>query len=238
MLIQSESGMIQERTIFVDGTQYSIVISDEREALLAAQAAGRVSVGLLWEGGEQEFPGILYLMEVPSKAGEKKPDLTVIDESYLQQAVRRFLGLPWVVAETERLVIREFMVDDIPNLLRETESMKTEEEREADSIFHSPEKLEAYIRSQYGFWGYGIWALVKKEDGVLVGKAGVSAGVNDDVLELSYHIFAPYRRQGYAEEACRAILSYVKTEYGCRVCAAAAPDNLPSINLLKKLGLW
>lgn len=73
---------------------------------------------------------------------------------------------------------------------------------------------------------------------MLVGKAGVSAGVNDDVLELSYHIFSPYRRQGYAEEACRAILSYVKTEYGCRVCAAAAPDNLPSINLLKKLGIW
>lgn len=146
--------MTQEQTIFVDGMQCSIVISDEREALLAAQAAGRVSVGLLWEGGEQEFPGILYLMEVPCKADEKKPDLAAIDESYLQQAARRFMGLPWVIGETERLVIREFMIDDIPNLPRETESIRTEEEREADSVFHSPEKLEAYIRSQYGFWGY------------------------------------------------------------------------------------
>ena len=41
-----------------------------------------------------------------------------------------------------------------------------------------------------------------RADGVLVGKAGLTDG------ELGYHIYEPFRRQGYALEACRAIVKY------------------------------
>jgi len=37
---------------------------------------------------------------------------------------------------------------------------------------------------------------------LLVGKAGLTDG------ELGYHIYEPFRRQGYALEACRAIVKY------------------------------
>ena len=48
----------------------------------------------------------------------------------------------------------------------------------------------------------GLWALDRRADGVLVGKAGLTDG------ELGYHIYEPFRRQGYALEACRAIVKY------------------------------
>ena len=47
-----------------------------------------------------------------------------------------------------------------------------------------------------------MWALERRADGVLVGKAGLTDG------ELGYHIYEPFRRQGYALEACRAIVKY------------------------------
>lgn len=111
----------------------------------------------------------------------------------------------------------------------------TEEERTADRVFYDKDKLESYIKSQYRFYEYGIWAVVRKADDVIVGKAGVTnleesehsefgnktipTEESAEYLELGYHIFRPYRRQGYAEEACRAILNYAKEELACPVCA-------------------
>ena len=63
----------------------------------------------------------------------------------------------------------------------------------------------------------------------------VAADVPEEELELGYHVFHPYRRQGYAEEACRAILDYAKNELDCPVCACAAGENTASIRLLRKL---
>ena len=94
-----------------------------------------------------------------------------MDDVYLERIVRRSLGLPWRICETERLLIREFTKEDGTRVLKEPE-----EETESDRVFYTPELLDAYIRHQYRFCEYGIWAVVRKSDGALVGTAGVSAG--------------------------------------------------------------
>ena len=58
-----------------------------------------------------------------------------------------------------------------------------------------------------------------------------------EYVELGYHIFRPFRRQGYAEEACRAVLNYAKEELACPVCAHVAKENTASIQMLEKLGV-
>ena len=58
-----------------------------------------------------------------------------------------------------------------------------------------------------------------------------------EYVELGYHIFHPFRRQGYAEEACRAVLNYAKEELACPVCARVAKENTASIQMLEKLGV-
>ncbi len=235
--------MVQNYTVWVEKKAYPVVVSDEREALLAAKAAGRVFVALYTENPKQKMLWDAEYIAAPE----------AICPEYLERIVRRHIGLPWIIAETNRLLIREFTPDDIAQMPEEPDAWYTEEERIADKVFYDKDKLEAYIKSQYRFYEYGIWAVVRKADGVIVGKVGVTnleesehgefdnkiipADESAEYLELGYHIFNPYRRQGYAEEACRAILNYAKEELACPVCAQVAKENTASIQLLEKLGV-
>lgn len=258
--------MKTERRVLVDGVLYPVILSDEQETLLAAKAAGRVFVGLAEKGRAAGLWGAEYVAEAePERRNASKQDgdegrevrpeigeeeeaeslirRAGIDDTYLERVVRRSLGLPWIICETERLLIREFTREDGARVPAEPA-----EETESDRVFYTPELLDAYIRHQYRFCEYGIWAVVRKSDGALVGTAGVSAGENveklkyseetgEECLELGYHIFRPYRRRGYAREACEAIMTYAERELCCRLNAAVKPDNTASVRLLKKLGI-
>lgn len=226
-----------ERTVRIDREEYIVVISDESEALLAAKAAGRAVLGLLGASEEAAFrsmPAADYLVE----------SLEDVEEIFLEQVVRRHLGLPWIIAETERLIIREFQEADAENVIRE----KTD--TDADRIFYEVDTLKEYICCQYRFYEFGIWALVDKKSGALVGKAGLSCpedgefpvpleedGDDRVVLELGYHIFEPYRRQGYAVEACQAILAYAREQWeNCLIYAKIDASNEASIGVAKACG--
>jgi len=210
--------MILEQNVDVGGTLYPVVISDSKAVLLTAKEDGKAVVGYLHPGGEQDLSPAVYLVENPDLAGD----------CYLKRVVRRHHGWPWPITKTGRLAVREFHLDDLGYILKETGGHMD------DRIFTSKDTLRAYIRSQYGFYEYGIWAVVRKEDNRLIGKAGVTGCGGR--LELGYHIFKPYRNQGYATEASRAILTYVAAEFCCPVYAKTRTGNVDSVKVLKKLG--
>lgn len=215
--------MVWERDVVVDNSSCRVVISDEAETLLAAKAAGRVIVGCLGENGEGQLPMAPYLVETIDAA----------DMHYLERVVRRERGLPWIIGESRRLRLREFTVEDAGRIPVEPE------DRDGDRIFYDREKLAAYIHGQYGFLEYGLWAVERRKDGRILGKAGLTACDEKGCFELAYHIFTPYRRQGYGEEACRLVLDYVQEEYGdaaAGVYAVAEASNEASAGLLQKLG--
>lgn len=233
--------MREERTITIDGQVHIVVISDEKKALLDAAASGRAIIGF-WDRSlpSTDLYPAQYVVECPED----------VDDTYLEQVVRRKLGLPWVIGETERLLIREFTMDDIFQVVRE------EGDTAADEVFAEPEKLGEYIRCQYGFYEYGIWALVRKSDGQLVGKAGVTnvPGAQsvrghqelwfhqelrydqEPGVELGYHIFHPYRNRGYAVEACQEILTYASSHLDCPIYAKIDASNEASIRVAVKCG--
>lgn len=238
--------MTEEREIIIEGTGYPVVISDEKEALLAAKAAGRALVGLQ-TGEEADMWPASYVVE----------SLEDLDAVYLEQVVRRYLGLPWHIGETKHLLIREFQAEDVQNVPRE------ETDCEEDSVFYTPEKLSRYIRCQYGFYEYGLWALVEKETGNLAGKAGIvrtsygkkpweADGETGQTLpspakekpedrfyvEIGYHIFRSCRRRGYAAESCRKIVELVKERAETPVCIYAKIDasNKASIGVAQSCG--
>lgn len=211
--------MKEERTVNIDGMPYTIVLSDEREALLAADAAGRASVAVI--GKEGEFLPAPFAVERPEDA----------DEAFLERAVRRRLGLPWVIGVTDRLILREFTEKDL-------ESIPDKEcTGPGDEVFLNREKMRAYIRSQYTFFQYGIWAAVRREDGVLVGKIGFAPWEGEEEgVELGYHIFEPWRRKGYGREGCLAALEWEERELGIPVLLRITPDNSRSEKLAAGLG--
>lgn len=218
--------MIMVRRAMVDGIAYGVTISDEEEALSAAYAAGGAVLGL-WDG---RLTGGRWLCEYVVESLED------VDEELLGRVVRRRFKLPWLIGETERLLIREFTPEDAVTMLREELSPE-------DGIFYNRETLERYIHSQYRFFEYGIWALVQKESRTIIGRAGLSKSGwewkeegQDAPLELGYHVFLPWRRRGYGEEACREIMDYASRRITGCLHAVADGENEASRRLAKALG--
>lgn len=101
------------------------------------------------------------------------------------------------------------------------------------------EFLYAYIKNMYGFYGYGLWGIILKETGELIGRAGLSNREVDGEyeVELGYMIGVKHQKRGLAEEACRAILCYASSELMIEhLNCFVHPDNEPSIRLALKLG--
>ena len=199
-------------SVTVEGRTCPVTVSDEREALLAALAAGGAVVGIIGKKGEDLPEGLRYLCTDPEDLPEK----------YLERVARRHLSLPWVMARTERLIIREFTDSD---------PLEEANPHDGDGVFSDREKRRAYIESQYGIAECGLWALVRKADGRIVGKCGLNDG------ELAYHIYPEFRGQGLALEACRAVIRLAFSEEEMEALyLRVREENKASLALAKKLG--
>lgn len=222
--------MREIRYVKIHEIAYPVVLSDETEALLKAKADGKASVGL-WHreqeaGSKQDLSSAAYLVERLEDA----------DSCFLERVVRRHLGLPWKITETERVLVREFTAEDAERVPKESG------DREADALFYQKERLREYIRCQYGFYEWGIWALEEKMSGRLIGKAGLTPMESESFsgvsMELGYHIFQSYRQMGLAVEVCTGILNYAAEmfEEPLWVYAEIDASNEASIRVVQKLG--
>ena len=69
------------------------------------------------------------------------------------------------------------------------------------------------------------------------GPPGVNAKKRPDAVELGYTVFEPHRRRGYATETVRGLMCWARDEHGIRhFVASVAPDNEPSLAIVRKLG--
>lgn len=232
--------MQELRIAKVNGNEVPVLISDEKAALLDAKAAGRAVVGL-WRPGQE--------MEELSAAKYVVEDSAEVSEEFLERVARRHLGLPWKICETERLVIREMFADDFDEVWG----------HQIGRGFGSVEELQAYTKNQYSFYEFGFWVLALKDTGELVGVAGLTVpesfhagddaeleefwmearrmSAEGETLELGYHIFYKYRRNGYAKEACEAVLRYGIEELGAdRFLVRIEKENMASMRLAEVLG--
>ena len=59
--------------------------------------------------------------------------------------------------------------------------------------------------ARYKKWGFGLWAVVLKETGELIGQCGLTmqSWKDREVLEVGYLFRRAYWHQGYATEAAR-----------------------------------
>lgn len=91
----------------------------------------------------------------------------------------------------------------------------------------------------YGYYGYGMWAVVDHESGKLIGRAGLEHREYDSEveLELGYLIDPQFQHQGIATEICQAILKFAGENLDFpRINALTDPQNLASAALLQRLG--
>lgn len=113
--------------------------------------------------------------------------------------------------ETERMILREMTQADFPSLY----AIFSDEE----TMRHSPssfdeEKVHRWIavnQERYAVFSFGLWAVVLKETGEVIGDCGVTMQNIHGVIkpEIGYHIGKPWQRRGYATEAAARCMEYI-----------------------------
>ena len=158
--------------------------------------------------------------------------LAELDIEYLERVRRRYNHIPWDIGETERCLIRELSLSDLPALYELYDKPGMTDY--VEPLYDYETELEyqkAYIENMYGFYEYGMWLVFSKETGKLIGRAGLEHN------ELGYMIAPELWNQGYATEVCRFIIDYAREntdfeELYCRI----DERNTASVRLAKKLG--
>jgi ribosomal-protein-alanine N-acetyltransferase len=100
-------------------------------------------------------------------------------------------------------------------------------------------RLAEHIRDSYDVHGFGLWAVVFRETGKLIGRSGLLYSTIDgtDEAELAYLVGRDWWGKGIATEAARAVLTVAEEQFNfSRVVAIIHPDNAGSICVAEKLG--
>ena len=144
------------------------------------------------------------------------------------------------ILETVRLTLREFVPDDAAALAR---------------VVCDPETMRYYpaplTRAQVDEWiarnrrrcktdGVGLWAMVLKSSGEMIGDCGIVRQEVDSELfyEIGYHLRRDLWGQGLATEAAVACREWAFANLsGDRVISLIRPENLPSRKVAERNGM-
>jgi RimJ/RimL family protein N-acetyltransferase len=211
-----------------------------REGLLwitdCVKFAGRLAetggyyVVYLHEGNrEEDFPHARFGIEDPEE----------VEAEFLETSYRRYAGIPWDILETKRCLIRETCVEDVDDFYRIYQDPAIAARME--SLLPKVEEEKAYVREYienvYALYGFGVWTVIYRETGEIIGRAGFSYRPGIPEPLLGFVIAAPWQRQGLGEEVCRAIIAYGWKELSFKtILAFVEPLNSPSLRLCCKLG--
>lgn len=140
--------------------------------------------------------------------------------------------------ETERLIIRDWRLDDVPayaeivadpDVMRYIRNGSTKTYEQAERFVEERITLGAER-------GWTHWAVASKASGELMGFCGY--GTLDGELDFGWRLAKTFWNQGYGTEAATAALRYGLETLGFdRITSVAFLENEASIRIMKKLGM-
>lgn len=211
----------------VDSPEDTLLVCDNEEQAQVYAEEGYAVLGYAKNGGH--FTGLPYIIE----------EIEDVPEEYYERVFRRLKGIPWTILETERCIVREITVEDVDRLyeLYADPSVTQYMESLFPTMEQEREYTRQYIRNIYELYEFGMWVIERKEDHLLIGRAGVEQNEGMEGLELGFMLGVAYQHQGYAYEVCTAIMQYAYEELGvATLTLAARPENTASVRLIERLG--
>lgn len=145
-----------------------------------------------------------------------------------------------MILQTERLILRVMDENDLPALRR---ILQDAEVMYAYEHAFSEEETRAWLNRQlerYQTYGFGLWAVVLKESGDMIGQCGVTMQTTPqgEVPEIGYLFEKAHWRKGYAIEAARAAKEYAFNVLKFdEVFTIIRDNNIPSQNVAKRNGM-
>ena len=147
-----------------------------------------------------------------------------------------------IILETERLLLRSFVLDDLdalfafysdPDVIKYIpDAPRTYEE--------TKDELEWFMHGHPEFPKLGLWATIYKETEQFIGRCGLLPWTIDgqNEVEVAFALSRKYWGQGLATEAAGALVQYgfEKLRLSRLICLLD-PQNQPSINVATKLGM-
>ena len=142
--------------------------------------------------------------------------------------------------ETKRLILRKMSDDDfdaLKKVLSDPVNMK---------YYPKPYDDEGVMRwidwckSSYEQYGFGLWAVIYKETGEMIGDCGISMQQIGDEMkpEIGYHLRLDYHQQGVGKEMSQAVRDYFFSNYEYdEVYSYMGVDNIPSIRTAEANGM-
>ncbi len=150
------------------------------------------------------------------------------------------MSKPPQILETPRLILREFSADDanaLGSVLSDSETMRF---YPAPLDHAGVEEWIARNLRRYATDGHGLWAMLLKTSGELIGDCGLTVQPVDgtDEIEIGYHVRRDHWGQGLATEAARACRDYGFAHLPVdHIISLIRPENLPSRRVAEKNGM-
>lgn len=144
------------------------------------------------------------------------------------------------ILETGRLILREFEPDDAGALSRVLSDPETMRYYPAPYDRAGVEQWIARNRQRCKDDGVGLWGMVLKDTGELIGDCGVTRQLveKEYFYEIGYHLRRDHWGQGLASEAAQACRDWafanLKTD---RVISLIRPENVPSQRVAERNGM-
>lgn len=143
------------------------------------------------------------------------------------------------ILRSERLVLREITVADLPTLERIFGDPLCM--RYYPSTKDATATRDFFDRLAFGSYeknGFGLWAVVDRENGDMLGDCGITLQDTSRGMEpeLGYHLWRDYWGKGYATEAATACRDHAFSIMGLsRIVSIVSLENLPSQKVAERV---
>ncbi len=134
--------------------------------------------------------------------------------------------------ETNRLLVREFLMDDASDLY---EIIGDEETMKNCEPAYDFEKTKKFL-AEFCIGRNGAVAAIHKESGKTIGYILFNES-EKGVYEMGWFMNRNYWQRGYAYEACSAVIEYAFEHLQAHKIFAETIDAVKSVSLMKKLGM-
>ena len=145
-----------------------------------------------------------------------------------------------MILETKRLILREMEQSDFNDL---AEMLQNPEVMYAYEHDFSDEDVQVWLERQkmrYEKYGFGLWAMILKSTGDMIGQAGLTMQPykGKEVLEIGYLLKQKFWHCGYAREAAMGCKKYAFENLNKeKVHSVIKMDNAASIRVAESIGM-
>lgn len=143
------------------------------------------------------------------------------------------------ILETERLILRPYTLADIEASYQMNLDASVSQYTGDGGVVSRAEierRITQNVMGDYNTYGYGRWAVDIKEGEKCIGFCGLKFLPDYHAPDIGFRFKSAYWGQGFATESAKACIKYgFETLKLNKILAFVLPENIASINVLRKL---